>query len=210
MARTTGPLGSQAAAGSLAGLLTYSNWKGRGTVRLISRPVDPRSPLQISTRAMAKFLTEEWTPRLTAAQKATWAALAAADQVTTINAYQAWNLERWGHNKNPTKTPSADDSAGGTVSRTGLAATGGVGQATIKWTLTLNADGWGTKIHRGTSNTFIATRDNCIGVINEQTNGPYKFTEKGVPPGTWWYRLLPFKTGGGPKVASVRFSAVVT
>jgi hypothetical protein len=209
MARTTGPLGSTTAAGSLASLLTYSNWKGRGTVRLISRPVDPRSGLQISTRAMAKFITEEWTPHLTPAQKAAWESLATKDQVATINAYQARNLERWGNNLNPTQTPPGSNVAGGTVSRTGLSATGGVGQATITWTLVLNTDGWGTKIHRGTTNTFVANRGNCIGVLNEQTNGPYTFTEKGVPPGTWWYRLLPFRTDGGPKTASVRFSAVV-
>lgn len=210
MARATGPLGSQAAHGSLAGVLTYSNWKGRNTVRLISRPRDPRSGLQIGTRAMAKFITEQWTPRLSQAQKDTWLELAAADQLAAINAYQAFNLTRWGINRFPSKTPAVNDTGGGSVPRTGLTAIGGVGQATVNWNTSIPGSVWGTKIHRGTSNTFTSTRDNVVGVINEQDNGAHSFTEKNVPPGTWWYRLAAFRTDGGSMAQSVRVSAVVT
>jgi hypothetical protein len=210
MARTNGPLGSQDARGNFGGLLTFSNWKGRSTVSVRGKPVDPRTPVQISTRAMMKFITEQWTPAISQADKDTWLERAAENEVSPINAYQAYNLERWGNNKNPTRTPIVSAPPAGTVTRAGLAALGGVGQATVTWTVNLNIDGWGVKIHRGPTNTFTATRNNVVGVINEQALGPYSFTERGLTPGTWWFRLLAFRPDGGSMAASVRVSAVVT
>jgi len=52
MSKVVGPLLSLGASGSIAGALTYSNWKGIATVRLKSNPTNPKTVTQMHARAL--------------------------------------------------------------------------------------------------------------------------------------------------------------
>jgi len=86
MATTKAPLFGLDASGTLANAIVFSKWKGRTYVRRHAVPSNPRSGLQVGIRAVMKFVTQNYAA-LSAGDKAEWAAAAAADNITTLNAH---------------------------------------------------------------------------------------------------------------------------
>jgi hypothetical protein len=108
MARTTGPLHSDAASGTLAGSLVFSQWNGRTYVRQHVKPKNPKSAAQVGIRVMHAWLAHRWTT-YGAWNKATWQELATAKAITPLNAMVQENLNRWQINKGPTIDYPADE-----------------------------------------------------------------------------------------------------
>ena len=77
MAKTTGPLLSLDAHGSLSKLLTYSNKRTGQQVRKYNKPLAIPSALQRAQRRLTEFLVAHWQ-NMTTAQRATWEANAKA------------------------------------------------------------------------------------------------------------------------------------
>jgi uncharacterized Zn-binding protein involved in type VI secretion len=138
------------ASGALAGTIVYSRWKGRPYVRQLVTPSNPKSALQTSTRAILRFLSQQWATGLSAGQKATWIALAKATNVSPFNAFVQANLKNWTQTLAPSKaTPILRVATSATF--TALpASTGGVRQISIAWTTLLINAGWGILIYLGT------------------------------------------------------------
>lgn len=107
MARTQGPLLSQSAAGSVAGIITHSTWKGRSYARQTVIPNDPKSGKQIGNRAIMTFLAHAWGSSMSDADHAAWQPTGDPDASNNFNLYLTYNLNRWHQNKAPSKRPDA-------------------------------------------------------------------------------------------------------
>ena len=85
MATTKAPLFGLDASGTLAKAIVFSKWKGRTYVRRHAVPSNPKSGLQVGMRSVMKFITQDFK-NLSAADKTDWNVLAAADNITELNA----------------------------------------------------------------------------------------------------------------------------
>lgn len=210
MARTVGPLMSLDASGSIAGTIVYSKWKGRNYVRQLVTPSNPRSPLQVSTRAMMKFLSQQWTPELTAPQKATWEDDAAALAASPFNAYVQTNLQRWTQFTSPSKETPVTAVGVAPTFTTLPDVTDGVRQATVNWDITALNDAWGLLIFRDPVTLFTPSRDNLVGVALLKILTADTFIDTPLEPGTYFWNFQSF-TDDGVKSASLgEQTAVVT
>lgn len=210
MARTVGPLMSLDASGSLAGTITFAKWKGRSYVRQLVTPSNPRSALQLSTRAMMKFLSQQWTPELTANQKASWEDDAAAMAASPFNAFTRTNLSRWTQFTGPTKETPIGAAGTAPTFTTPPDAVNGVRQATLTWDLNALNNGWGLLIFRNATTGFTTGRDNLIGVALLKTLTADQFVDTPLEPGTWYYNFRTFTDTGTISAAIGEQVAVVS
>lgn len=108
MVKLKGPGLSREASGTLANTLTFGKSKRTSTLRKKPTPKQPRSGLQISMRAMMKFLSQHWN-EISTARQATWADAYTDPQLSNYNSYLRHNLERWRNYKAPSQLfPAAE------------------------------------------------------------------------------------------------------
>ena len=156
MVKVKGPMMSLDASGTLAGTFTFSKWKGRNTVRSHAVPSNPRSPAQVSTRAMMKFLATAWT-NLSTAQKATFQTIATTYAISPFNAYVKHNMSRWTQFQGP---QIEIDSIEGTIPVLGtLTLTAGVGQLSFSQVITTPNDIWGLLVEMSVDTGFTPGRN---------------------------------------------------
>jgi hypothetical protein len=198
------------ASGSVAGTLTFSKWKGRNYVRQLVTPSNPKSDLQVSTRAMMKFLSRQWTPELTTANKATWEDDAAALAVSPFNAFIKTNLQRWTQFTSPVKVTPVTAVGTAPTFTTPPASVGAVGQATISWDINALNNAWGLMIFRSPTTGFTPGRTTLIGVALLKILTTDTFIDTPVDAGAWFYNYQSF-TDDGVKSANIgQTSATVT
>jgi hypothetical protein len=195
MARTTGPLLSLDASGTIAGTLVFSKWKGRNYVRQLVQPDNPKSAKQTGVRAMMKYLAQLWTS-ISAPNKATWTDLALARQISPFNAYLAHNLTRWQTNKGPTKAyPAAQTDAPGSMDGTTPAGNAGYAELTI--TRPAAAKRIGIIIYRDTKEITTPNWANAIAVQPASpAAGDEIYTDSPLEPGIYHYRAAGFTADG--------------
>ena len=92
MARTTGPLFSLTARGTIADTLTYSAWRGIPYVRSRVIPANPQSVAQTEVRNIFAFLSETWKRAPTLFQ-APWTAFATGQPFTNRNELIKRNIQ---------------------------------------------------------------------------------------------------------------------
>lgn len=195
------------ASGSIAQTVVFSRWKGRPYVRQHVIPANPKSALQVSTRAIMGFLAQNWAA-LSSANKATWETQADAITASPFNAFTKANLTNWTQFLAPSQlTPITR--AGTPGSSTTPLLTGGVGQVTIDHQLTTAADNWGFLIFRGATG-FSTARDNLIGAILQNSTAAVTFVDKGLAAGTYYYNFRLFTDDGLLDGELGEQSAVVT
>ncbi len=207
MARVTGPLMSFSASGSVASTVVFSHWKGRPYVRAHVIPANPKSVLQISTRALMGYLSKNWAA-IGTSPKDTWQTLADAIVASPFNAYTKANMSNW--------TQFLPPSEGTPITRVGTpasvateVATGGVGQVTNVMTITTVDDNWGVMIFRGLT-AFTTARDNLVGCILADSAAAFTFVETGLAAGTYFYNYRYFTTDGALGAEAGEQSATVT
>jgi len=93
MARTTAPLFSMDASGTVAGAIVFSRWRGRNYVRRHAIPSNPRSGLQVGVRSAFKFLSQWWAS-FSPVEQALWETVGSITRVTGLNAFIAENVRR--------------------------------------------------------------------------------------------------------------------
>ena len=209
MARTVGPLMSLEASGSVAKTLTYSRWKGRPYVRQLVTPANPRSPLQVSTRAIMRFLSQQWTPGVTALKQATWDALAKMDSISPFNAFVRENLRQWTQFLPPSEATPITRAATLQTFTSLPAATGGVRQVTIDWTTLLINAGWGLLIFGPGVGAVTPARDN-LAYCALSGAGAQSAVLTPVAAGTWHYNFMSFTNDGKLSTALGDVTATVT
>ena len=91
MAKLTAPLLSFSASGTIAGVQTYSKWKGINYVRQRVDPANPNTAEQISTRSVFSFLMASYKVADSIFQEP-WKAYAQGKPLTDRNAFAKFNV----------------------------------------------------------------------------------------------------------------------
>ena len=94
MARTTGPLLSMDASGSVGNALTFAHWKGRNYVRRYAVPGNPRSDAQQSIRTAMMYYTAQYKVDPAEVQ-AQWGAEAESQKISPFNAFTRAGIKNW-------------------------------------------------------------------------------------------------------------------
>lgn len=210
MAKVDGPLFSFAASGTIASTVTFSKWKGRPYVRQRVIPSNPKSPLQISTRAMMTFLSQQWA-NISSAKQDSWQTIADEKVVSTFNAYTSTNMLLWSDFLSPREDaiPSSPTDA----TTFAATATGGVGEVVLGSTAVDYGTTWGAQFFRSTTMGFTPSRGNMIGIgpLNLASDDT-PFVDKPLAAGTYYYVARPFSDTGQftEQAFSAEVSAVVT
>lgn len=189
-----GPMHSDGASGSFAGIMTAATWKGRPYMRQLVKPSNPKSAMQVSTRSMFRFLSTGWADIGDAAQ-ASWETRAASRNYSPFNAYQSFNMERWSRALAPMVDPEIAPGDLGTEDT--WTATAGVRSVTL--TLGLNGpdENWGAVIYQEIGSAPEGTQDEVVWVeqIIDAIGHTILFT--GLTPGlVYHYKYKLFTTGG--------------
>lgn len=185
MVKVLGPMFSFEASGTIGNIATFSKWKGRPYVRQRVIPSNPKSALQVSTRAMLKFLSQAWTSVGTT-PKGTWDELAAASQISAFNAYISRNQSRWREFQAPAQTYPAPETGTPPVA-TLDSATGGPSYCDLAFTITTMNDVWGVAVFRSPTSTFTPSRSNCIAILPVTGTGAMSYTDSNLVAGTYYY-----------------------
>lgn len=190
MARTKGPMMSIDASGTLAGVVTFSKWKGRNYVRKTVTPANPKSGLQTGMRAWLKFITQDWH-LLSAAIQTNWKAVAKLNNITPLNAMIALNGDRARRNLGVKQDPTVAEGAV-EAAPTAVTATAAPKSVNLAWVDSIGANDWCTLIYMSVTAGFTADISNCIGIV---AKGAQKFTVKDLVTGTNYK----FRIGGSEK-----------
>jgi len=110
MVRVKAPLFSLDASGTVGKSIVFASWKGRNYVRRHAIPSNPNSGLQVGIRSVFKFITQNYD-QLTAGERAEWAALALADNITPLDAQVRDAIQRARRNLGWRESPTVADPA---------------------------------------------------------------------------------------------------
>lgn len=186
MARTTGPLMSLDASGSVASTIVFSKWKGRNYVRQLVIPANPQSGLQVGVRALITFASQYWKTGVSDAHKATWNTLAAQQKISPFNAYIQVNgaRNRAGTGFTPVNPPVT---AAGEAAPTAGTATAAYRSLSVAWTDSVGANDTATYIYSSTVTGFTPGPDTLIAII---AHGVEKYIQTNLASGVAvYYRL---------------------
>lgn len=185
MVKVYGPMMSMDASGTIGKIATFSKWKGRNYVRSRVVPANPKSALQVSVRAMLRFLSQAWV-NVGATPQGTWDDLAAADQISPFNAFVGRNGSRWREFQAPSQTYPAPETGTPPVATLDTA-TGGPSYIDLAFTVTTLNDCWGVAIFRSPTGTFATSRANCIAILEVDGTGALVYTDSGLAAGAYYY-----------------------
>jgi hypothetical protein len=191
MARTVAPLLGLEASGTIGNTLVFSRWRGRLYVRRRVIPANPKSGLQVGMRSVLRFVTQDFV-NLTDAQKQNWANLAAADNITELNAYvrdaQTRARRNQGWRRDPTLSPgTAPDAPSVTV-------TAMPKSLKVSWTAGVMPPDYAWLIHLSTSSGFTPDISNLIRAVPDSDS---EYTIPGLTTGTTYYIIVRGLEAGG-------------
>lgn len=207
MVKVAGPLMSFDASGSLADAITFSKWKGRNYVRQRVIPTNPKSALQVSVRAMMRFLSQMWAG-IGDTPQGSWEDRADASLISPFNAYIGHNASRWREFQAPGQTdPIAETGTQPVAVLT--SAVGGESYIDVTLTVTTLNDCWGAMIFRSPTGTFTTSRANCVHVMEIDAAEAFVWTDSGLAAGTYYYDARFFTKEGalGPEEGEVNGTA---
>ena len=210
MVKLTGPMMSIAASGKFADTMVFARKGGTAYARQRVIPFNPKSPAQISNRAVMKFLSQNWAA-IGDTEKATWQALADSMSGVPFNAYTHSNMLNWKQFLPPGydyPTLRLDDA--GVIDNSLSTATGGVGQVSISLNLSTANDNWGVAIFRSTTSSLTPSVNNLVAMVYVPDAGVYTYLDSPLQPDTYYYKYRPFSLGGAWGSASTEDTAVVT
>jgi hypothetical protein len=208
MAKVTGPLMSISASGTFGGTLVFSTWNGRAYVRKHVIPDNPKSAMQTGIRSLWKFLSKFWI-NISAPNKASWLAIATAQQISNFNAYMQYNMDRWQNFIAPTQAnPAAEASSALTITTMNL--TGAEGYCTVEITPSGGTSIWGYAIFRDTAEITAPSWASCIAVINADGASAVTYVDSPLEAGTYHYRCAAINVDGVMGTVKADASEAVT
>jgi len=210
MVKLFAPAMSLDASGTIANAATFSKWKGRNYLRVRTTPTNPKTGLQVGVRSMFTFLTQQWAS-LSTADKATYAALAAATSISPFNAYVAQNTQRWKRFLPPAQAYPAAEAGSIAVWGGGQPAAAARRNAIfIGWVVATSInDNWGLAIFRG-STGFTPSLSNCVHVaLTDALLTAYSWIDQPLLLGTYYYnsRLITDDGVMGPAIGEISATA---
>lgn len=192
MVKVKAPFGGISASGTLGGAFVFASTKGVQYARSHAVPSNPRSALQIATRAMMAFLGARWS-ELTSEQQDSWDAATVGAGASDFNAFIKTNMKRFTQFTYPL---IKSDQAAGTAPVMGtLTATAGVGQISISQAITTTNGIWGVAVALSQSTGFTPARSNIVKVL-AGTADPVAGVLTGLAPGSYYVRTAGFNIGG--------------
>lgn len=185
MARTTGPLFSISAKGTIANALTYQTSKGINTTRQRPVPANPKTFQQILARAGIKITNKIWRT-LTSNQKAYWKPLGELTQITGFNAFTAQNINRRTQNLF-TIGGDPDDFPSGIGAQTEVLVTTGPGtiEMDVEWFIEPEDQVW---LYYGLSTYGDGQSGNAANQVDADVptiTPTWSKTLEGIPPGEY-------------------------
>jgi len=207
MARTTGPLFSFDASGTIAGAVVFSKWRGRSYVRRHAIPANPRSALQVSVRVMLSFLARQWQA-LSPSDQATWDTPAAAANYSPFNAYVAANMNAWKHYQHPSNVYPRDPISPQAGSPN-LVLTGVVGLLTAVIAAGAPVPDSGYSLHLQLSSPVTASKANAV-AVELYPAGDLTIVIAPLVADTYYLVAVPFNVDGVTGIVSNEANAVVT
>lgn len=181
MAKTTNPIQSIEASGSLEGLLTFSSSKGRSYAKKFASPKQPQTANQKLQRigfAMASKIAKDW-PELI---DEFWGEEAEREQKTPRNAYIGAATVKFtnGLSVSPQKTPIWSAMPRSTIT---MAATVNADSITWSWATTETIPIYGWLLAVGLSSSAI----NQIPSVVHAAGSEMSWTQKGLERGVTYY-----------------------
>lgn len=183
MAKTTAPLLSFGASGTIAKTQVYSTWKGRPYVRRHVIPANPDSPAQQLTRNTWRWLNNVWKFYPGSAVDA-WNLYAKASRFTARNGFLKVNngpLRSQTDLANMVLSPSA----GGGIIAQAAAITPSAGQIEVALTAPDLPTGW----------TIVKAFAACIADQDPQSGTDYEVTSASVAVAPWTIDLTGLAAG---------------
>lgn len=197
MARTTGPLLSMDASGTVGGSIVFSKWKGRSYVRKHVVPHNPQTPLQVGVRAGMAFCSK-WSASDPTTTKAIWTTAANNAKISPTNAFVKAFMSTWRlgliYPLNGIYPAAVDTGA----LTTGVA-TSRPRSIDLTWTITAPDVRVGYFVYRGLSAGFVPSLSNCVGQAFSQTVFSDTNLAIGVPV---YYRVAGVNAAGAYRLYS--------
>ncbi len=194
MVKLTGPALGQAASGSLAGALTFSQSKGRHYVKSFKKPKQPNTKPQMAMRAAMTFLSQQWGI-FSQPYKDTWNGPAAYAGISPFNAFQRENLTRIRNLLGPTVAyPAAETGAksgGGPWSVVGAPR-----ELVVNIETSVQNQQWAFGLYNVAGGSIQPVWSDLIGIMPTLGTGPHAFPWTQHTPGTYWITFIPFSTTG--------------
>lgn len=193
MVRLKAPLFSLDASGTVGKSITFAAWKGRSYARRHAIPANPNSGLQVGIRAVFRFVTQNYAS-LTAADISDWTDLAAADNITPLDAQIRDAIDRarrnlgWRENTTDADPAQIDAPTGGT-------ATAQPKTLVVTWAAPVaNQPDSCYVIYASKTTGFTPDISNIVGVVEK---GVLSFTHRQLTSGdTWYYRIRGMSKSG--------------
>jgi hypothetical protein len=207
MARTTAPLFSLDASGTLAKAVVFSKWRGRSYVRRHAIPKNPQTAAQVGVRAMMKFLSQSYAADKTVID-ASFLLTAANANVSAFNAFIAQNMRHWRMGKGPSVTSNPGFSACALTATQAL--TGGQRNILIAVTPSGVTDIYAIAIFRSAGVITTVNWNNCVQILYADDASQQKFTDAPLTAGTYHYRSAILNKDGGFGAACADASASAT
>lgn len=192
MVKTSYPLMSQKASGTLAGVLQFQN---HGTRQVAGRrrvPKQPRTQAQLATRRYMAALSKLWNA-INIADKATWGLLPNAPDLPNYNHYLRSNVNRFfpaifngntpvPQNFHPSSAfpPTASTTPAAVTWQTPTPISQGL---IVPYQVTAQNDGWILTGHRLSPGDLLCNFRNCIFAEPCPANGSYTRTIQPLPLG---------------------------
>lgn len=192
MVKVKAPFGGLEASGTIAGAITFAKTKGVQYARSHAVPSNPRSSLQLATRAMMAFLGARWSG-MTTDQQDSWDPTSLGPGNSDFNRFIQYNMKRFTQFTWP--IIELDQAAGTAPVMGALTATGQVGQISVSNVITTTNGIWGMAVAVSATTGFTPARSDVRAVF-AGTASPITGVITRVAPGTWFVRTLGFNIGG--------------
>lgn len=201
MVRVTGPMLSQDARGKLGSVLLFSKSKQAHTVRQLVTPTNPKTPSQVSFRALTKFLSKQWAS-LTPAEKETWALFTGDKPSSPHNTFVGTNTTSWDIFDPPSKSYPRTG-VGGTILPAAQVVIPSTKSLTLELTRPFLGPDWGWIVYRRTTGPFTPTRDDAVAFVLA-TPPTTVFRDRPLITGTtYYYYTQGFNTTGKKGILSL-------
>jgi len=187
MVKTRGPLASLQASGTFADTLIHSSCRGTPYTKRHVIPHDPKTQKQLAGRAAMRWIQNAW-PKVSAANRLTWAELAAQDNLPLYQAFLRYNLKRVYllQAPSPVYPPAAVLTAGDYAQSEFLP---GVHQIHVHFRLSTVNQAWALAYYRSTTPAFTTKPEHLVyGSAPMETHVIYDDTN--VTPGVSYYYNL--------------------
>lgn len=192
--KTTAPLFSLAASGTVARTLSFGSNRSGSFVRFRSMPGDPQTQKQVAYRSALYLLSTHWK-KITQANQNLWNNEPIALEFTPYHAFVGYNLTRFAATTTLSQRPIRI-SANLHATYSDLAITNVDGHAVITFNITNVFGAWGIYLWRNSSTSVPMDLDHCIGVQRMDRPGGHLIVDIPSAPGTYYYQLRPFRRLG--------------